>query len=91
MWFDPAINDGTDSVDYVGSNVRHGALTLQHDYLPVYAESIVALRNRPGLVQIARSLPWEDVRAMLGPATSPPPYKRAATCVPRPTSPGSQT
>jgi transglutaminase-like putative cysteine protease len=71
IWLDPAINEARDGLDYFGNTIRHVALTLPHDYLLVHAESVVALRIRPGLDQVAHSLPWESVRAVVGAAGSP--------------------
>jgi transglutaminase-like putative cysteine protease len=66
IWLDPPVSDSQDSVDYFGNHTRHVALTQPHDGLLVHAESTVALRPRPGLAQIAGSLPWESVRDMMG-------------------------
>jgi transglutaminase-like putative cysteine protease len=65
LWLDPLVDEGTIGVDYFGNTTRHVALTLPHDHLLVHAESVVTLRTRPDLAQIAGSLPWERVRAML--------------------------
>ena len=66
IWFDPVVNDSKLGVDYFGNHTRHAALILPHDHLLVHAESTVALRPRPGLAQIAGTLPWESVRDMMG-------------------------
>jgi transglutaminase-like putative cysteine protease len=66
IWLDPVVDDSRDGVDYFGNCTRHVSLTLPHDSLLVHAESTVALRARPGLAQIAGSLPWESVRDMMG-------------------------
>jgi transglutaminase-like putative cysteine protease len=66
VWLDPVISEGSDGYDYFGNRVRHVALSGPHDRLLVHAESTVALRARPGLAQVAGSLPWESVRAMMG-------------------------
>jgi transglutaminase-like putative cysteine protease len=66
IWLNPPVSDSRDSVDYFGNHTRHVALTQPHDSLLVHAESTVALRPRPGLGQIAGSLPWESVRDMMG-------------------------
>ena len=66
IWLDPPVSDSRDGVDYFGNHTRHVALTQPHDSLLVHAESTVALRPRPGLAQIAGTLPWESVRDMMG-------------------------
>lgn len=71
IWLDPAVSEGKDGIDYFGNHTRHVALTVPHDSLLVHAESTVALRTRPGLAQIAGTLPWESVRDMMGKEKSP--------------------
>jgi transglutaminase-like putative cysteine protease len=71
IWFDPAINDSKHGVDYFGNHTRHVAFSQPHESLLVHAESTVALRPRPGLAQIAGTLPWESVRDMMGKEKSP--------------------
>jgi hypothetical protein len=66
IWLDPAVNESRDGVDYFGNGTRHVSITVPHDSLLVHAESTVALRARPGLAQIAGTLPWESVRDMMG-------------------------
>ena len=66
IWLDPPVSDSQDGVDYFGNHTRHVALTQPHDSLLVHAASTVALRPRPGLAQIAGTLPWESVRDMMG-------------------------
>ena len=66
IWLDPGVSDSKNGVDYFGNYTRHVALTLPHDSLLVHAESMVALRPRHGLAQIAGTLPWESVRDMMG-------------------------
>jgi transglutaminase-like putative cysteine protease len=66
IWLDPVVDDSRDGLDYFGNCTRHVSLTHPHDSLLVHAESTVALRERPGLAQIAGSLPWESVRDMMG-------------------------
>lgn len=65
LLIEPAVDEGTEGVDYFGNSTRHVALTLPHDHLLVHAESTVALRTRPGLAQIAGSMAWDDVRALI--------------------------
>jgi transglutaminase-like putative cysteine protease len=72
IWFDPVVNETRTGVDYFGNHTRHVAITLPHDSLLVHAESTVALRARPGLAQLAGTLPWESVRDMMGREKSPP-------------------
>jgi transglutaminase-like putative cysteine protease len=73
LWLDPLGDEGTDGVDYFGNTTRHVALTQPHDRLLVHADSTVTLHTRPGLAQIAASLPWDQVRDRMnierGPAT----------------------
>jgi transglutaminase-like putative cysteine protease len=71
IWFDPVLNEGRLGVDYFGNHTRHVAITLPHDSLLVHAESTVALRARPGLAQLAGTLPWESVRDMMPREKSP--------------------
>jgi len=71
VWLDPGVSDSKNGVDYFGNYTRHVALTLPHDNLLVHAESTVALRPRPGLTQIAGTLPWESVRDMMAKDKSP--------------------
>lgn len=66
IWLDPVIDEGRDGRDYFGNCTRHVALTHPHDSLLVHAESTVSLRPRPGLADIAATLPWESVRDMMG-------------------------
>ncbi|MFC0131851.1 transglutaminase family protein [Massilia eurypsychrophila] len=65
IWIDPAANDGSDGTDYFGNNTRHVAITVPHRSLLVHAESVVMLAPRPGLADIAGTLPWESVRDMV--------------------------
>ncbi|MES2739348.1 MAG: transglutaminase family protein [Pseudomonadota bacterium] len=65
IWLDPGINEGSDGIDYFGNHTRMVALTLPHERLLVHAESVVALRARPGLPQVAGTLAWESVRDMM--------------------------
>jgi transglutaminase-like putative cysteine protease len=71
IWFDPVVGETRTGVDYFGNHTRHVAITLPHDSLLVHAESTVALRARPGLAQLAGTLPWESVRDMMGREKSP--------------------
>ena len=71
IWLDPVAGDSKESLDYFGNCTRHVALTHPHESLLVHAESIVSLRPRYSLAQIAGSLPWESVRAMMGKEKSP--------------------
>jgi len=71
IWFDPAINDSKHGTDYFGNHTRHVAFSQPHESLLVHAESTLALRPRPGLAQIAGTLPWESVRDMMGKEKSP--------------------
>jgi transglutaminase-like putative cysteine protease len=66
IWLDPVTSESRDGLDFFGNLTRHVALTAPHDSLLVHAESVVALRQRPGLAQIGGSLPWESVRDMMG-------------------------
>ncbi|MES2902268.1 MAG: transglutaminase family protein [Pseudomonadota bacterium] len=66
IWLDPGGSESQDGVDYFGNHTRHLALTLPHDSLLVHAESTVLLFPRPGLADIAASLPWESTRDMMG-------------------------
>jgi len=66
IWLDPARHDSTDGRDYFGNHTRHVSITLPHESLLVHAESTVALHARPGLAQIAGTLPWESLRDMMG-------------------------
>jgi len=66
IWLDPVVSDTSDGVDYFGNHTRHVTLTQPHDSLLVHAESTVALRARPGMDDIAGTLPWESVRDMMG-------------------------
>ena len=65
IWLDPVISEGSDGSDYFGNRIRHVALTVPHSSLLVHAESTVALSARPGLAQLAGTLPWESVRDMM--------------------------
>ena len=65
IWLDPPGSDSQHGVDYFGNHTRHVALSQPHDSLLVHAESTVALRPRPGLAQIAGTLPWESARDMM--------------------------
>lgn len=67
----PAINEGTEGIDYFGNRTRHVALTMPHDHLLVHAESTVTLRPRHGLAALGASMPWDRVRAMTGAGASP--------------------
>lgn len=71
IWFDQAVSDSKNGVDYFGNRTRHVTLTQPHDSLLVHAESTVALRPRHNLAQIAGTLPWESVRDMMGKEKSP--------------------
>jgi transglutaminase-like putative cysteine protease len=62
---DPGVNELAEGTDYFGNRTRHAALTLPHEHLLVRAESVVALRQRPGLAGLAGSPPWERVRQMM--------------------------
>jgi len=72
IWLDPTFNDSKDGTDYFGNCIRHVSIAVPHDSLLVHAESTVALRERPGLAQIAGTLPWESVRDMMGKEKSAP-------------------
>lgn len=65
LWLDPAVDEGAAGSDYFGNLTRHVALTVPHDHLLVHAASTVTLHARPTLDQIAGSLPWETVRAIV--------------------------
>ena len=71
LWLDPVVNDSAHGVDYFGNSTRHVAITVPHKSLLVHAESTVALMVRPGLAQIAGSLPWESERDMIVREKSP--------------------
>lgn len=66
IWLDPVVSEARDGTDYFGNHIRHVALTLPHNSLLVHAASTVILHPRPGLAQIAGTLPWESVRDMMG-------------------------
>ncbi len=62
---DPDSQDWANHLDYFGNATRHLTLSSPHRTLDVKAESVVALRPRPGRARIDGSPPWETLRDSL--------------------------
>lgn len=69
---EPQAAEFSERVDFFGNPVAQFVVRTAHHELSVKAESVVELASRPEDIELAESLPWEEVRERLRDVTVPP-------------------